>query len=280
MKEEKENIKTNPQETDNDSLSVVEARVIQPKRFISFSGGVESSTLCLIYGKVAKPIFADTGSEHEEMYERLDYFEKRMKEFHGNDFEIIRVSKGSLKDYIKNSHFFPSPNARYCTRMFKIEPIDEFLMSQGECELMIGLNVNEASDRTGNYGLKENVKYTYPLVENGLTREHCKMMLKKASLEPAFPPYMKRGGCDLCFYKSKAEWRALVLLNEQKAQQLAEFEESIQDKREKYYYMNSGIGKMSEFIQAVKSQGELFDLSQTYPTYDDNHSPCGVFCHR
>jgi len=37
---------------------------------------------------------------------------------------------------------------------------------------------------------------------------------------------------------------------------------------------------MRDFIQAVKDQGELFDLSQTYPTYDDNHSPCGVFCHR
>lgn len=266
--------------TEREARSTVEAEVIQPKRFISFSGGVESSTLCLIYGKVAKPIFADTGSEHEEMYERLDYFEKRMKEFHGNDFEIIRVSKGSLKDYIKNSHFFPSPNARYCTRMFKIEPIDEFLMSQGECELMIGLNVNEASDRTGNYGLQANVKYTYPLVENGLTREHCKIMLKIASLEPVFPPYMNRGGCDICFFKSKAEWRSLVLLNKAKALELAEFEESIQDKREEYYYMNSSIGKIRDFINAVESQGELFDLSQTYPTYTDNFAPCGAFCHR
>lgn len=259
----------------------VDCQVTQPpKRFISFSGGVESSTMCLIYGKVAKPIFADTGSEHEEMYERLDYFEKRMKEYHGEDFEILRVSRGNLKEYIKKQHFFPNHGARYCTRMFKIEPIDNFLMQQGVCELMIGLNVDEASDRTGNYGLKENVKYTYPLVENGLTREACLTLLRKASLEPVFPPYMKRGGCDLCFYKSKAEWRALVHLNEKKAWQLADFEESVQDRRDKYFAMNQGIGKLSDFIQAVKDQGELFDMGQTYPTYEDNHTPCGVFCHR
>jgi 3'-phosphoadenosine 5'-phosphosulfate sulfotransferase (PAPS reductase)/FAD synthetase len=272
---------TEQTETHDSTFIGVEPRVkLPPKRFISFSGGVESSTQCLIYGSVAKPIFADTGAEHEEMYERLDYFEKRMKEFHGSQFEIIRVSAGSLKDYIKKTKFFPAPTQRYCTRMFKIKPIDDFLMAQGECELMIGLNANEASDRVGNLEMVENVKYTYPLIENGLTREHCKALLRKANVEPAFPPYMQRGGCDICFYKSKKEWRSLVLLNEQKALELAEFEESIQDRRDKYYYMNSAIGRMRNFIQSVKDQGELFDMSQTYPTYDDIHSPCGVFCHR
>lgn len=267
-------------------LSVIplEAEVGKPNIFMSFSGGTESSAMALIYGKVAKPIFADTGSEHEELYERLNYFEQRMKEWHGGDFEIIRVSKGSLKDYIKKSKYFPSFKSRYCTRMFKIEPIDNFLMTQGECELWIGLNVNEASDavngRVGNYGLLSNVKYRYPLIENGISREMCTLMLKKANLEPAFPPYMQRGGCDICFFKSLAEWRSLVLLNKKKALELAEFEESVQDNRENYYYLNNAIGKIRDFIQAVESQGELFDMSQTYPTYSDNHSPCGVFCHR
>lgn len=253
-----------------------------PKRFISFSGGVESSTLTLIYGAVAKPIFADTGAEHEELYERLEKFEAKMKEIHGKDFEIIRVSREgeTLKDYIKKEHFFPNHGARFCTRMFKIEPIDKFLAKQGECELMIGLNANEASDRTGNYGLKQNVNYSYPLIDNGLSREACKILLKRVDLEPAFPPYMRRGGCDICFYKSKPEWKALILLNENKAWELAEFEESVQDKREKYFAINQDIGKLSDFIEAVKAQGELFDMRQTYPTYEDNHSPCGAFCHR
>lgn len=249
------------------------------KKFISFSGGVESSTLCLIYGKEAKPIFADTGSEHEEMYERLDFIEKKMKEWHGNDFEIIRLSKGNLKEYIKKTKFFPSFKARYCTRMFKIEPIDDFLKTQGDCELYIGLNADEADKRIGNYGNLSNVKYRYPLVENGINREMCLTMLRKANIEPTFPPYMNRGGCDICFFKSRAEWRNLVLLNKKKALELAEFEESIQDNRENYYYINSSIGKIRDFINSVESQGNLFDIKQDYPTYSDNHFYCGVFCH-
>jgi len=48
------------------------------KRFISFSGGVESTTMCVLYGKGATAIWCDTGAEHKEMYERIDYCEKRL----------------------------------------------------------------------------------------------------------------------------------------------------------------------------------------------------------
>ena len=250
------------------------------KRFISFSGGVESRTLCLIYGGVAKPIFADTGSEHKILYKKLDEFEQKMKECHGEDFEIIKVNNGSLKDYIKKQKFFPSYHARYCTRMFKIEPIDNYLKEQGECELMIGLNADEAEDRTGNYGLLSNVKYSYPLQANGLTRGACIELLKKADIEPNFPPYMQRGGGDVCFFKSKAEWRAFVKLEPKEARELAAFEESIQDKREKYFTIRSDMPPLKRFIQETESQKELFTLDETYNMLDNNHTPCGVFCHR
>ena len=47
--------------------------------FIAFSGGVESTTLCLLFGGKAKAIFADTGDEHEEMYERIEYLTNRLR---------------------------------------------------------------------------------------------------------------------------------------------------------------------------------------------------------
>jgi len=46
------------------------------KKFISFSGGVESTTMCLLYGKGATAIWCDTGAEHKEMYNGFNYDEQ------------------------------------------------------------------------------------------------------------------------------------------------------------------------------------------------------------
>ncbi len=54
------------------------------KRFISFSGGVESTTMCLLYGKGATAIWCDTGAEHGEMYERINKVEDYLKDFHND----------------------------------------------------------------------------------------------------------------------------------------------------------------------------------------------------
>ena len=99
-------------------------------RYISFSGGVESTTMCLLYGKGAKAIWVDTGAEHKEMYERIDFVEAKLKEYHKGDFELIRLSaamkhKGevykNLEDYIIALKFMPSQQRRFCTYYFKIK---------------------------------------------------------------------------------------------------------------------------------------------------------------
>lgn len=48
------------------------------KRFISLSGGVESTTMCILYGADAIGIWADTGAEHQLMYDRIDEVEARI----------------------------------------------------------------------------------------------------------------------------------------------------------------------------------------------------------
>ena len=45
------------------------------KNFISFSGGVESTTMCVLFGKDADAIFSDTGFEHDEIYKRIELVE-------------------------------------------------------------------------------------------------------------------------------------------------------------------------------------------------------------
>jgi 3'-phosphoadenosine 5'-phosphosulfate sulfotransferase (PAPS reductase)/FAD synthetase len=256
------------------------------KKFISFSGGVESTTMCLLYGKGAKAIFCDTGWEHKEMYKRIDYVETLLKEYHEGDFEVIRIKPEvkvgdekihKLQDYIEKTKYFPNQLARFCTRIFKIEPIDRFLSSQGECELMIGLNYEEKDKRKGNHEKLKTVNYTYPLVEDELDRDDCIKLLEKYGLEPNFPPYMSRGGCVGCFFKGKKEYRAMVHLSREEIESVSELEKKVQDKRGKFYRIKRDMPSIEEFISI--EENTLFNQKDFYLAEKDHYS-CGMFCHR
>lgn len=256
------------------------------KKFIAFSGGVESTTMALLYGKGATAVFTDTGSEHAEMYRRIDHVEKVLMQHHNGNFKLIRLrasvtAKGekveSLTGYVIRMRFFPSGGDRYCTRLFKIAPLDAYLKSQGECKLLIGLNADE-TDREGNYGLLANVHYKYPLMEAGYTRQDCVDILTQNGLMPDFPAYMRRGGCIFCPFKSKKEYKAMVHLSPDEINLVAELEKSCQDVRGKYYRIKQDMPPMAEFIQNEKNN--LFgDLAPYYDAGDEQFS-CGVFCHR
>jgi hypothetical protein len=256
------------------------------KRFISFSGGVESTTMALLYGATADAIFSDTGWEHDAMYKRIDAVEATLRAFHGPGFNVVRVSREGpkLQEYIRDHKFFPSFRARFCTRLFKIEPIDGFLRQFADpaepkkktVELMIGLNAGEG-DRVGNHGLLSHVSYTYPLLDAGVTRDKCVEYLAAVGLVPSLPAYMSRGGCVGCFYKSKREFAAMALLNPAEAYAVADLEESVQDIREGYYALRDGIPHMRAFMDEARQT--LFSPEEMY-TADDLHTSCGVFCHR
>jgi hypothetical protein len=258
------------------------------KRFISFSGGVESTTMCILYGKGAKAIWCDTGAEHKKMYERMDLVEDKLKKLHDGDFEIIRIKpstkiKGELVDNLLDGvikkKFMPSSMARYCTGIFKIEPIDKFLKEQGECELMIGLNADEES-REGNWGLMANIHYSYPLQDDGYNRGDCEAILELNGLHPRFPAYMLRGGCSMCFYKSEKEYKALWYLDREEFNEMVDFEDRYQDNRKKFYSI-MGNGKSLRQL-AKECSEEMFqqELIEIYENYNKQGKSCGAFCHR
>jgi 3'-phosphoadenosine 5'-phosphosulfate sulfotransferase (PAPS reductase)/FAD synthetase len=260
------------------------------KKFISFSGGVESTTMCILYGKGAKAIWCDTGAEHDEMYERIDFCEKSLKQIHNGDFEIIRLKanvkvKGNyvdnLIDAIIGWKFMPSQGQRWCTSKFKIEPIDNFLKEQGECELMIGLNADEEK-REGNWGLMANVKYCYPLQDDDITRDDCKGILIQYNLLPDFPLYMNRGGCYMCIFKSISEYKAMYIFDKKTFDRVRILEEKVQDKRNKFFTI-SVSGKSMQWI-ANESEREIkiwgYDAVREFYKQIESKQACGAFCHR
>jgi hypothetical protein len=257
------------------------------KRFISFSGGVESTTMCVLFGNKADAIFADTGFEHNEIYDRIDLVEKWCQTFHRSDFKIHRLIpqmkyRGeiytTLPTLILAQKFYPNFSTRYCTRLAKIKPIDDFLeqfKTEG-VELMIGLNAEEKDQRSGNHGNKKFVSYSYPLANSGLTRQACILILKKIHLYPTFPVYMKRGGCIGCYYKSPKEFTAMSLLNPEEFKIVEDLENLIQDKRKDFFSILKG-----KSMKQVREDAEnlLFSPDEIYPAVNDA-TRCGVFCNR
>jgi len=244
------------------------------KIFISYSGGVESTTMLALFGHKATPIFSDTGWEHAELYKWLDTVEA----ITGHHVERIRRAGETLPEYIARAKYYPSHMSRFCTRMFKIEPIDEYLRSRTPCELMIGLNYGE-QDRTGNHGLIEGVRYTYPLIDLKLTRESCIKILESKGLLPKFPAYMQRGGCVGCFFKRKSEFKIMAMESPAEADSVAELEEKIQDERGDWYHVHSGIQSIRGLIESERRQMRL-TFEEDVEDRGSTPTSCGVFCHR
>ena len=260
------------------------------KKFISFSGGVESTYMCVLYGKGATAIWCDTGAEHNEMYQRIEDCEKALKDIHNGDFELVRLKanvkvKGNwvdnLIDAILGWKFMPTQGQRWCTGKFKIKPIDDFLSTQGDCELMIGLNADEET-REGNWGLQSNVKYSYPLQDDGLTREDCIEGLGQYGLIPDFPLYMNRGGCFMCIYKSISEYKAMYIFDRKTFDKVMDIELKVQDKRENFFTISVSKKPMSWIASEVEREIKLWGLDAVKEFYKqiDQKQACGAFCHR
>ena len=257
------------------------------KTFISFSGGVESTTMCILYGKNAKGVWCDTGAEHEMMYERINEVESRIRKIHP-DFGIIRIypkvkasgkTANTLLEAVLLWKFMPSPLKRYCTKDFKVKPIDRFLKDQGNCRLLIGLNSDETG-RVGNLGLNKNVKYEYPLVEDGLNRGDCEDILNIYGLHPNFPAYMGRGGCSMCFFKSEKEYKAMFYQNNQEFIRMLEFEKQYQDKRRRTYSIMSSGKTLSQLAEECKNELFKDEILSYYEQKNNTNKTCGPFCGR
>jgi len=238
--------------------------------FVSVSGGLDSTALAILVSKTmpdAKYIFADTGDEFPQVYEHLDKMESAL------GIKIVRVAnKQTLCDYEVKSKFFPSPRARYCTRMFKIEPIEEYLKQYNLFKLAIGIRADE--DRVGNIA-----DYAvYPLQEYGIRKCDVVTLCQSKGLIPEYPWYMSRGGCYSCFFKSKNELLGLAKFEPELFNNLIEREEAVQDKRKKHYAMFEHVHRIPlrtfKKIADSQEQIEMFEKGGTY------EADCGVFCRK
>jgi 3'-phosphoadenosine 5'-phosphosulfate sulfotransferase (PAPS reductase)/FAD synthetase len=152
----------------------------------------------LLYGRGERYpiIFSDTGVEQPETYCYLETFDLWLKEKYGKS-PVIRVSKGeSIEEYCIQRNLVPSAGFRWCTDKFKKRPIEK--VTHKNTIMLIGIAADES------HRAKPFPKREYPLVEEGITRDGCKDIIRAEGL-----PIPKKSGCYFCPFQSAGEWKRL-----------------------------------------------------------------------
>ena len=105
------------------------------------------------------------------------------------------------------------------------------------------------------------------------------VLLKKVGLYPDFPPYMKRGGCIGCYYKSDKEFLAMAALNPDEFKIVEDLENWLNENltRRKTYFSIRPTKTMKQI--RVEAETSLFKPEEIYATINDQ-TKCGVFCNR
>lgn len=173
-------------------------------------------------------VFNDVGAELPDTYEWLDRVEETM------GWEIQRIGS-DLKEVIRDQGILPSVRMRFCTRMSKIQPMQEWLGGES-VTIYYGIRADEERD---GYVPIENQEVRYPLKEFGIDLDGVYRILDSQDLHPpsfwwqamylrvlsligsgwedAFERWQleslfawrSRANCSFCFFQRQYEWIGL-----------------------------------------------------------------------
>lgn len=178
------------------------------RHIVMLSGGKDSTALAL-YLREKEPetdfeyLFCDTHKELPETYEYLARIEARL----GRPVVRLASQHGErgfdhfLKIY---GGFLPSPQARWCTRLLKIEPFERYV-GDDPTRLYVGLRADER--RSGYISTKENIEAVFPFKDDGIDRADVMRILERSGVGlPGYYEWRSRSGCYFCFFQQKGEW--------------------------------------------------------------------------
>ena len=174
------------------------------RHILSLSGGKDSAALA-IYMRDRVPemeyVFSDTRKELPETYEYLE----RIEDYLGTRVHRLNADFGFDHWYDVYGGMIPSNHRRWCTKMLKLRPFEEFVGDDPVINY-VGLRADE--NRGGYISHKPNIKAVYPFQEDGLKLADIKEILLSSGV--GLPPYTQwgrtRSGCFFCFYQQKIEW--------------------------------------------------------------------------
>lgn len=120
-------------------------------------------------------MFNKTGSETPEVYAWLDKVSSRL-------YMPIAYVGDDLESIIDHWNILPSAKARYCTKLAKIHPMEDWI---GNSDATVYYGIRADEQRTGYLNTKKpNIKPAYPLVDASITLSDVWNILEQRDLMP------------------------------------------------------------------------------------------------
>ncbi len=185
------------------------------KHVLGLSGGRDSAALA-VFMRLHHPeldieyFFTDTGKELPEVYEYLG----RLEGFLGKP--ILRLNPDRDFDFWLKQYndFLPSPQSRWCTRMLKLRPFEQWIRPMLENGLKVFSYVAIRSDedyREGYTSKFDNLAIKLPFRDAGIDKASVLEILEASGLGlPKYYSWRTRSGCTFCFFQQKIEWVRLM----------------------------------------------------------------------
>lgn len=169
---------------------------------VALSGGHDSTALAFLlqeteprpYNYVCTP----TGNELPAMFEHWRNLGERLGR------RLVPIVAGTLHGVIRKQSMIPNFQARFCTRILKIEPYRRFLIDQaaiGPIVSYVGLRADEDGRAGGAYGDIGGVTMRFPLREMGFKEDDVQATLRRFNV--VCPD---RTDCGDCYHQRLGEW--------------------------------------------------------------------------
>jgi len=216
------------------------------KFYLSHGMGVNSTALMLLLedmGFEFESVFVDTGVEHPETYEYLEYLQNL-----GYKITVLKPNVegfDNLYEYCKHYKIVPGQFQRWCTVKFKIRTLRNYI--ETPAVMFIAIAYDE-KHRALKKPIKEGVVNSYPLVDYRITREKCIEIIKKHGLRVP-----RRSGCWLCPFLTKQEVQELYLKHPDLYQKRKEIEKLALERTNG----KAGYLKYGEPTEKIAMEGQM-----------------------
>lgn len=171
------------------------------RHIVALSGGKDSSALALRLVEVEPRdyefVCTPTGDEPEEMIQHWLTLGRLL----GKPLQPL-LTGVSLDSLIHKFNALPNWRQRWCTRILKIEPFQQYVTANQPATLYVGIRADE-EDREG---VEYEQTQRRPLVEWGWDKARVLSYLVERGV--VIP---ERTDCELCFFQTLGEWHKLWL---------------------------------------------------------------------